>query len=30
MFRKNWNPWPIFVGMAVEITAIAVFYRQMM
>ena len=30
MFRKNWTPWPIFVGMAVAMTAIAVFYRQMM
>ena len=36
MFQKNWNPWPIFIGMAVslrrgsEMTAIAVFYRQIM
>mgnify|MGYP007099236384 CR=1 FL=1 len=28
MFQKNWNPWPIFIGMAVAMTAIAVFYRQ--
>lgn len=23
MFQKNWNPWPIFIGMAVAMTAIA-------
>lgn len=21
MFQKNWNPWPIFIGMAVAMTA---------
>lgn len=30
MFQKNWNPWPIFIGMAVAMTTIAVFYRQIM
>ena len=30
MFQKNWNPWPIFIGMAVAMIAIAVFYRQIM
>lgn len=30
MFQKNWNPWPIIIGMAVAMTAIAVFYRQIL
>ncbi len=30
MFQKNWNPWPIIIGMAVAMTAIAVFYQTMM
>ena len=28
MFQKNWNPWPIFIGMAVAITALPRFFRQ--
>ena len=30
MFQKNWNPWPIIIGMAVAMTAIDVFYQTMM
>jgi len=30
MFQKNWNPWPFILGMAVVVTAIAVFYQQIM
>ena len=30
MFQKNWNPWPIFIGMAGAITALARFFRQIM
>ena len=30
MFQKNWNQWPIIIGMAVAMTAIAVFYRQIL
>lgn len=30
MFQKNWNPWPVIIGMAAAMTAIAVFYQQIM
>lgn len=30
MLQKNWNPWSIIIGMAVVMTAIAVFYRQIL
>lgn len=30
MFQKNWNPWPIIIGIAVAMTAIAVFYQTIM
>lgn len=30
MFQKNWNPWPVIIGMATAMTAIAVFYQQIM
>lgn len=29
MLQKNWNPWPIFIGMAVVMTAIAMLYQQL-
>lgn len=29
MFQKDWNPWPIFIGMAVAMTAIAMLYQQL-
>ena len=29
-FHKIWNPWPIIIGLAVAMTAIAVFYRQIL
>ena len=30
MFQKNWNPWPIFIGMAGANNAHPGFYRQKM
>ena len=30
MFQKIWNLGPFFMDMAVEMTPIAVFYRQIM
>ena len=28
MFQKNWNPWPIFIGMAVANNAPPAFFQQ--
>ena len=26
MFQKGWNPWPLIIGMAVELTAILLYF----